>query len=103
VLTSTIVGELSMAPGVRWRRCCWVSRVRFSTARGWEGIFHESLNLINLESASVVCRREQMAGVASARDHACQTIENGANYGVQGSFVDGNDVEAKRGNAPHCR
>lgn len=103
LLTSTIVGgELSMATGVALSKKMLkepgVVVCFFGDGAATEGIFHESLNLASVWNLPIlyVCENNQWQAFVHRRetmrsDHISAWA---ASYGIQGSTVDGNDVEA---------
>jgi pyruvate dehydrogenase E1 component alpha subunit len=115
VLTSTIVGELSLAPGVALAQKMGqgeagaITAVFFGDGAACEGIFHEAINLAvtwqlpllfvceNNQWQAFVARRETMpadpeagaGGLAGGRIAAWA-----AGHGLPTAVIDGNDVDA---------
>ena len=104
VLTSTIVGgELSLATGVGAvaRRCGTADGIVacfFGDGAACEGIFHESVNLAAVWKLPVlyVCENNQWQAFVHRRETMLvdHIATRAAAYGIEGTTVDGNDVEA---------
>lgn len=103
ILTSTIVGgELSLATGVALSQTMLrrdgIVVCFFGDGAACEGIFHESLNLAAVWNLPVLYVCENNQWQAYVRRDETMRIERisdrAAAYGIEGTTVDGNDVEA---------
>ena len=103
LLTSTIVGgELTLAPGVALSRSMLnqpgVVVCFFGDGAACEGAFHESLNLAALWKLPIlyVCENNQWQAFVHRKETMLidRISERASAYGMQGTTVDGNDVEA---------
>jgi pyruvate dehydrogenase E1 component alpha subunit len=103
VLTSTIVGgELSLATGVAlsmsMQQTDGIVACIFGDGAACEGVFHESLNLAAVWNLPVlyVCENNQWQAFVHRRETMLtdKIASRAAAYGIEGTTVDGNDVQA---------